>query len=167
MPSSSSLSTLRRLPLALAATLLLLVLAGCSTFESRSREKASVFATLDEEARARLKAREIRVGDSPDLVYIALGRPSEKMETLSSTGRSTTWIYTAYWQEYQGTRLVGHRREVFFNPATQTYQVSYVPDYQPVYADRREERFRVTFEDDRVTVIESFQPAGQPDATKP
>lgn len=166
MPSRPTRSTLRRLPLALAATLLL-ALAGCSTFESRSREKAAAFATLDEQARARLQAREIRVGDSSDLVYIALGRPSEKKETVTATGRSITWIYTTYWQEYQGTRLVGHRREVFFNPATQTYQVSYVPDYQPVYADRAEDRFRVTFEDDRVTVIERLEPAAKAAAPKP
>lgn len=149
-------------PLLLAAALLLLLLAGCSTFESRSREKAAAYATLDEADRARLQAREIRVGDTPDLVYIALGRPSEKKETTTPAGRSTTWIYTAYWQEYQGTRLVGHRRQVYYNSATQTYQVTYVPDYQPIYAERAEDRIRVTFENDRVTVIERLEPATPP-----
>jgi outer membrane protein assembly factor BamE (lipoprotein component of BamABCDE complex) len=149
------------------APLLLLFLAGCSTFESRSREKAAAYATLDEAGRARLQAREIRLGDTSDLVYIALGHPSEKKETTTPAGRTTTWIYTAYWQEYQGTRLVGHRREVFFNPATKTYQVTYVPDYQPIYAERAEDRFRVTFENDRVTVIERLEPAAKPSTPKP
>jgi hypothetical protein len=151
---------LRRLALALGLGLLLGLLAGCSTFDSRAREKSAVFAALDEPTRARLEAREIHLGDTTDMVYIALGKPSEIQKTTDSTGASDTWIYNTYWQEYQGTRLVGHRRDVIYNPATKTYRVIYTPDYEPVYVGRAEERIRVTFASGRVTAIEQTQPPG-------
>ncbi len=153
-------SVLRRLTLFLGLGLLLGILAGCSTFDSRAKEKAAVFATLDEPTRARLEAREIHLGDSSDMVYIALGKPSKIQKTTAATGTTATWIYNTYWQEYQGTRLVGQRREVVYNPVTKTYHVIYTPDYQPVYVERSEERIRITFESDQVTAIEQTQPAG-------
>ncbi|MCX6936602.1 MAG: hypothetical protein NTU80_01700 [Verrucomicrobia bacterium] len=134
------------------------LLAACSSFESRAKEKAALFATLDPATQARLQATEIRLGDTPDLVYLALGRPSEKRERLTDAGRETVWVYTATWQEYQGTRLVGYRREVVRNKNTQVDQVIYTPDYQPIYAARAEDRMRVTFTNERVSALEQLQP---------
>lgn len=158
--SSSPLSAPAALLLALAA---LFTLAGCSTFESRAKEKASAFAALDPATQARLEAKEIRIGDTPDMVYIALGKPSEKQEKITATGRTGTWIYTAYWEEYQGTRLVGYRRDVIYNPSTKSYQVYHTPDYQPVYVPRAEDRLRITFEGGLVTVVEQALPAAKPE----
>lgn len=150
----------RRLALALGFGLLLGFLAGCSTFESRAKEKSALFATLDEPTRVRLQARDIRLGDNSDMVYIALGKPSAILKTTDASGASITWIYNTYWQEYQGTRLVGHRRDVIYNPVTQSYRVIHTPDFQPVYAERAEERIRITLVDDRVTAIEQTLPPG-------
>lgn len=151
-----------RLPqfLVLAA---LLGLTACNSFESRAKEKTAVYATLDEATKARLKTKEIRVGDSADMVYIALGKPDEKTESISASGRSGRWIYSAYWQEYQGTRLVGYRRDVIYNPTTKSYSVSYTPDYQPIYTPRVEDRIRITFVGGRVTVVEQAHPSATPE----
>jgi len=153
-------SVLRRLTLALGFGLLLGLLVGCSTFDSRAKEKSTVFAKLDEPTRTRLEAREIHLGDSADMVYIALGKPSENKKTIDASGNSATWIYTAYWQEYKGTRLVGFRRDVIYNPATKTYRVIHTPDYQPIYVERAEELIRITFASDRVSSIEQTLPPG-------
>lgn len=128
--------------------------AGCSTFESRAKEKTAAFTTLDPATQSRLKARLIHLGDSEDMVYIALGPPDEKRETLDASGRATTWVFNAYWQEYQGTRSTGYRRYVTYDAASKSYRVVDVPDYQPVYQSRSEERVRVTFKDGRVIVVE-------------
>ena len=61
--------------LAAAAALLL---AGCSTFESRSKEKAAVFNSLDTSTQERLKKGEIALGDTAEMVYLALGNPDER-----------------------------------------------------------------------------------------
>jgi hypothetical protein len=147
-----------RLLLVACAGFALAVLAGCNTFERRAEEKAAVFRALDPATQARLEARQIEVGDTQDMVYIALGVPDEKREHLTPSGRTATWVYSAYWQEYQGTRLVGFRRDVVYDPGSKSYRVLHTPDYQPVYAPRMEERVRITFQDGRVTVVEQAQP---------
>jgi hypothetical protein len=131
---------------------------GCSSFQSRAKEKAVFFAALDPATVARLQAGELRLGDTPDHVYLALGRPGEKRERLTASGRETWWIYTATWHEYQGTRLVGYRRDVIRNKNNQAEQVVYTPDYQPVYAAKVEDRLRVGFTNERVSAFERLQP---------
>lgn len=151
-----------RVGMAIAAVF---ALASCSTFERRAKEKESIFRTLDAGTQARLEARQIEVGDSQDMVYIALGAPDEKREQLTSGSRTTTWIYSAYWQEYQGTRLVGYRRQVVYDPGSKSYRVYHEPDYQPIYTPRVEDRVRITFQNGRVTVIEQAQPSESTPAT--
>lgn len=139
-------------------SLALFGLSACSTFQRRAEEKSTVFRALDAATQARLEARQIEVGDTQDMVYIALGAPDEKREQLDAGGKTTTWIYSAYWQEYQGTRMVGYRRQVIYDPTSKSYRVYHEPDYQPIYAPRVEDRVRITFQDGRVTVIEQAQP---------
>lgn len=133
------------------------LLAGCSTFERRAEEKSATFNRLDDSTRQRLKDRDIAVGDTQDMVYIALGVPDEKRDRLTLNESETTWIYNAYWQEYQGQVLVGYRRHVVFEPGSRRYRVYYTPVEQSLYAQREEERIRVTFIDGRVTSIEQVK----------
>ena len=148
---------MRRVSLLLIAVAGAFLLLGCNTFERRAREKSSVFGALDPATQARLQTRQIEVGDTQDMVYIALGAPDEKRELVKPEGRTTTWVYSAYWQEYQGTRLVGYRRNVIYDPVSKSYRVYHEPDFQPVYAPRMEDRVRITFQDGRVTVVEQAQ----------
>lgn len=150
---------IRRALTSLAACACLALLAACSSFESRAREKPDAFAAADAATRARLEAREVRLGDSADLVYIALGRPDEKTTRLDAAGKAEVWIYRAYWQEYQGTQMVGYRREVVHDTATGAYRVIHIPDYQPIYAERAEDRLRVVFQAGLVSAIEQQAPA--------
>ena len=133
------------------------LLAGCSTFERRAGERSATFNQLDETTRQRLKDRDITVGDTQDMVYIALGVPDEKRDRISVDGSETTWIYNAYWQEYHGQALVGYRRQVIFDPGSRRYRVYYTPVEQSVYAEREEERIRVTFTDGQVTTVEQVK----------
>lgn len=143
--------------------LALLGLSACSTFESRAKKRPETFATLDASTKARLETGAIHLGDTPDMVYIALGTPDEKRELVTAANTTHVWIYSDYWHEYQGTRLVGYRRDVVYNSATKTYVSTAVPDYQPIYAPRVEDRLRITFQDGRVTVVEQAQAAKSPE----
>mgnify|MGYP002787183634 CR=1 FL=1 len=143
------------LSILLAATVALL--AGCNTFERRAGEKSDVFAALDEATRARLRARNLQVGDTLDMVYIAMGAPDERRVRHSADGSLTTWVYNAYWQEYQGQALVGYRRYVVRDPKSGRFQVFYEPVRESVFVPREEERIRVEFRGDRVVAIEQAQ----------
>jgi len=125
---------------------------GCSTVVSRSEEKAAVFNTLDLPTQTRLKQNVVRVGDSTDMVYIALGHPDRVLETTTTTGRVQTWVYTVTWQEYNGPAFPGCLR----NPYRDGYAWHICPEplAPDLYSDHEEEFIRVVFQDDKVTAIE-------------
>lgn len=75
---------------------LLLALAGCatkSTVETRKVERAASYAELGAEDRALVDQGQIRVGMTPDAVFIAWGKPAQVLESEDASGRTTTWLY--------------------------------------------------------------------------
>ena len=138
----------------LAALGFALLVSSCSTVDNRIKEKSAVFASLDPQAQARLKQGMIDVGYTMDMVYIALGKPDEVRDKTTAKGRETTWIFKNYWQEYQGSAVVGYHRYVYYDPTAKAYRVYYEPVRTEVYRERTEERTRVSFVDGHVTAIE-------------
>ncbi len=137
--------------------LLLLGLAGCSTFEKRAEERASTYAALDVEVQDKLRQGIVEIGYTPDMVYIALGKPDSKTERTTAEGSNVTWIYSAYYTEYKGTSTVGYRRYIHYDPKTKSRYVYYEPVHVDHYDERVEDRIRVTFRDGKVAVIEKAQ----------
>ncbi|MCC6415904.1 MAG: hypothetical protein IT582_08350, partial [Opitutaceae bacterium] len=113
-----------------------------------------VYSRLDAETQGKLKQGRVEIGYTPDMVYIALGSPDQRNESLTAQGRKEIWIYNSYYSEYRGSEHVGYRRFVDYNPVTKQHYVYYEPVRVNVYRDRVEERIRITFEDDKVTMIE-------------
>ncbi len=144
----------RSFPLFLFAAVLLFAFAGCSTFQSRAKQKAAVFNTLDAATQARLESGEIRVGDTMDAVYIALGFPDEKRVQTTAKEQNAVWIYNRYWQEYRGDAFQRSRPVAIKDPSTGATKIYYEPVYRPIYENRTQERLRVTFKDGQVSVID-------------
>lgn len=136
----------------------LLALTGCNTVKNRIEEKSAVFNALDPQTQARLRQGLIDVGYTEDMVYIAMGRPDERKEVSTAEGHETTWIYKNYWQEYEGSRVVGYHRYVYFDPQLRTYRVYFEPVRADLYRDREEDHTRVQFKDGHVAAIESAKP---------
>lgn len=146
---------MKKLPAFFAAlALLAAVFAGCSTFESRSREKAATFASLSPAEREKLKHGVIELGNTPDMVYIALGHPDERHESTNAQRRRTVWVYNSYFQDYEGSFHTGYRRFVVYDPIRKRYNVFFEPTYTDVYSEHEEERIRITFENGHVIAIE-------------
>ncbi len=145
-----------RLPtLLLSAALGLVVFSGCDTFENRAKQKAGVVTQLDPKTRAKLERGIIEIGQTPDMVYLALGTPDDEYETTSSThGKEKTWIYNDYHQEFAGNHETGYRRVLVYDKNAKGYAVYLEPVYTNVYVDRAEEKIRITFRDCKVAVIE-------------
>lgn len=131
---------------------------GCSTFNSRSREKQAVFQSLDAATQTRLQEKKIEIGDTEDMVYIALGQPNEKQTVSDEAGDRAVWIYTASWQEFQGMAFTGYRREIVPD-GKGGYRTVYLTEERPVYAEKTEDRFRIEFTSGKVSVIEAVLPA--------
>lgn len=130
--------------------------AGCDTFSHRAEQKSATFNSLDENTQQRLKEGNIAVGDTPDMVYIALGVPDTKRQRITSDGRELVWIYKTYYQDYQGSELVGYRR--FFVPAgPNRYVVHFEPVRRDIYDEHSEENMRINFVNGHVTKVEQMQ----------
>jgi hypothetical protein len=144
--------------LLIAVSLLMLPLSGCNTFNQRAEEKAATFDSLDPQAREKLKHGVIEIGNTPDMVYIALGRPDEKRAKATDHGQEQTWIYNSYQQDYAGTVHTGYHRVLIYDRRSRRYFVYFEPVYANVYSEHAEENIRIVFRDDKVVSIE--QPKG-------
>lgn len=136
--------------LALAAVAL--GLGGCDTFKSRAEEKSETFNSLNPGTQKRLQKGKINLGDTQDMVYIALGDPDEKRDRTEAGGVSTTWIYRTYWQQYEGSAWVGWHRVIV--PAGRSFVVYHEPITQDIYRERVDEVIRVTFTKGVVSAVE-------------
>jgi hypothetical protein len=97
--------------------LLALCLSGCatSTVDSRKQERAAVYSSLPPDQKQLVDQGRIRVGMTPDAVYIAWGPPAEVLESETPQGHSTIWVYQGQWvQEYR--YWIGRRLESDFYP---------------------------------------------------
>lgn len=77
------------------------LLAGCATssIESRRRERASGYATLNPGFKALVDQGQIRRGMPPDAVYIAWGKPAQVLQQEDEQGPLTIWLYYGGWLE--------------------------------------------------------------------
>jgi outer membrane murein-binding lipoprotein Lpp len=134
--------------LTVAALLGALLLAGCSTVESRIKDNPDAFARLTAEQQALVKAGQIALGFRSEAVKLALGDPDRVATRTDADGVATIWRYVTYEAEgrllYSGYYHSGRRGWGFWGG------YPYYLDY-PHRTVR--ERFRVEFRQDRVTAI--------------
>lgn len=71
-----------------------LVLAGCSTIDSRIKDKQEAFDAYPAEVQAAVREGKVKVGFTPEQVEIALGKP-DRIYSRTKTGvESEVWAYT-------------------------------------------------------------------------
>jgi hypothetical protein len=131
----------------------LLALAGCSTIDSRIKEKPDAFASLDPATQAKTKQGIIELGFTTEAVYIALGQPSEIRNRHGKAGRETVWKYNSYYDRYEGSVHAGYRRFAYFDPQIRANRIYYEPVYAAVYSEQKDTYIRVIFEDGKITAI--------------
>lgn len=134
-----------------------LVLAGCSTVQSRIEEKSAVFNALPSETQSRIQQGLVDVGYTQDMVYIAMGKADRVMERATESGVETVWIYNNYYQQYEGSAFAGYRRTVYYDQRIKAYRVYYEPIRTDFYSERTEEVARVVFKDGKVASIEQVK----------
>ena len=131
-----------------------LLLAGCNTFNSRARQMSAVYDNLPATDQQRLQRGGIAIGDSPEMVYIALGNPDERRDITTADGTHTTWVYRTYWQQYEGQAWLGYRRVIVPARGGRGYVVYHEPVTQDVYRTHVDDRLRVTFANGAVQSVE-------------
>lgn len=140
--------------LAVAALAAALSLTGCNTFEKRAEEKSATFDSLSPNTQKRLERGKIKVGDTQDMAYIALGNPDETRQVSNADGNQLVWVYKTYWQQYEGTAWVGWRRIIVPASNGRDYVVFHEPVAQDLYRTRVDEVIRVEFRNSVVSSID-------------
>ena len=130
------------------------LLSGCNTFRSRAKQMSGVYDQLPATEQQRLQRGAINVGDTPEMVYIALGNPDERRDVLNADGTQNVWIYKSYWQQYEGTAWLGYRRTIVPSRTGRGYVIGHEPVTQDVYRTHADDRFRVTFANGVVSQVE-------------
>ena len=130
------------------------LLAGCNTFNSRARQMAGVYDQLPASDQQRLQRGTINVGDTPEMVYIALVNPDEQRDVLNADGAQNVWIYRTYWQQYEGTAWLGYRRVIVPTRTGRGYAIFHEPVTRDIYRTRADEVIRVTFANGVVSQVE-------------
>jgi hypothetical protein len=77
------------------ALLALLFLSGCTTTETRIKERPAAYSALSPSDQALVQQGKIREGMSQDAVYIAWGPPSYRVPGRNRGHIVETWIYDA------------------------------------------------------------------------
>ena len=82
-------ATFRLSSFVLAAALL----AACSTTDSRIRDKQVVFDQLPPQAQQQIRAGQVDLGFTPDMVEMALGKPDHVYSRTAVEGSTEVWGY--------------------------------------------------------------------------
>lgn len=70
-----------------------LLAAGCSTPDSRIEKNSAAFDAYPPEVQAKIRAGEIEVGFTAEMVQIALGKPDRVIRRVTADGETEVWAY--------------------------------------------------------------------------
>ncbi|SDR69334.1 hypothetical protein [Opitutus sp. GAS368] len=134
-------------PLLLAVCLVsAALLAACSsTPDSRIARSQAAFNQYPSAVQQKIRAGEVDVGFTPEMVLLALGEPARQFTHQSETGTAEIWIYHDNGPRFSFGIGVGSFGR---HSATSVGVSSSTGGYDP------EEKMRVEFRDGKVTAIE-------------
>ncbi len=135
--------------LVLLPSILSLVLAGCAT------ARIPTTATkLEPKIQAKVTKGIIEPGFTPEMVYLALGKPSEPAASLVDATNNGTWVYHDFQQNGRDFVRAGFRRRVVFDPGRKSDVIVTEPVDPDVLPSLRANSLYVTFREGRVVEIQ-------------
>ncbi len=127
---------------------LLIVAGGCNSTSHRIKKHGDIFANMAPQTQQRVLEGNILLGDSPEIVYMAFGKPSREDSITTVRGKSrTVWTWVKKELKKEETSIAA------VNQGSRTMTVEEV--YNVFERLQRE----VTFLDDRV--IHIWNPASK------
>lgn len=139
---------LARPTLALVLTLTLAGVAGCTTVQR------PVTATkLEPGIQKKIDRGIVEPGFTPEMVFLALGKPSEPASALVDATRDGTWIYHDFNRNDRDFIRAGFRRRVVFDPSRGGDVVVTEPVDSRLFPSLRAQSLHITFREGRVVDI--------------
>jgi hypothetical protein len=126
---------------------------GCSNTATRFRERASAAAALDPATRGKIEQGMVEPGFTPEMVYLALGRPSSPSGVNIDSTRDGTWTYRDFHRNERDFVEAGFRRRVVFDPVRKSDVIITEPVDPRLYPHLRAHTLEVEFRDGRVSDV--------------
>lgn len=136
---------MRPLPLLFSLLTVVLLAACASTPDSRIARNRAAFQRYPVAVQDKIRAGEVEVGYTPEMVRLALGEPTRQFNRQAESGDAEIWVYHESGPRFSlglGFGTSGRHAGTSVGVATST------GGYDP------EEKMRVEFRDGRVTEIE-------------
>ena len=133
--------------LATLLALLSLVLAGCA---SRTPTTAT---NLEPKIQEKVKRGVVEPGFTPEMVYLALGKPATPAENIADATRDGTWVYNNFQRDERDFIRAGFRRRVVFDPVKRADTIITEPVDPKLFPNLEPHSLHITFRDGRVVEI--------------
>ena len=143
---------MKSLRLILPAAVMLALLAGCNTPDSRIKKNPALFASFPAEIQEKVRAGKVDLGFSRDMVSMALGKPQRVYTRRTATGQIEVWAYSGYETHMDRQRVDGHVR---VRDAGGAYRTVYDSFWVDVEQRVEYDRLRVEFTGDAVSAVEN------------
>jgi hypothetical protein len=134
------------LPLLAAVTLLLAT--GCAT------RTPTTATRLEPDIKAKVDKGLIEPGFTPEMVFLALGKPTEPAESLADATTNGTWVYRDFQRNERTLVKAGYRRRVVSDPNKKTDTIVNEAINPKVLSNLPARSLHVTFRDGRVIEIQ-------------
>ena len=148
------MSVARRLAFVVACVLAAAILAGCNNAATRLRERPAAAAALAPEDHAKIERGIVEPGFTPEMVYLALGRPSSPVDADITQTRDATWVYRSFDRNDRDFVRAGFRRRVVFDPVRRADVIITEPVDPRQHPNLQERSLHVTFRDGRVVEVQ-------------
>jgi hypothetical protein len=136
--------------LILAAALGLVLIAGCSTPETRIKNNPDAFGRLTQAQQDMIRKGRVGLGFDETMVHLALGDPDRIRTRVTASGATEDWIY-AVWDTDYGMPLYRGWYHRYWGDPFYPYYMSYSSRYA-------HEQTRVTLKDGKVIAVEQENP---------
>jgi hypothetical protein len=138
--------------ISLLALTLVFGLTGCNTANTRIQEHASEFAALDPTTQQKIRQGVVEPGYTPEMVYMALGRPAV---VSSDTAGSTVWTYRQYpVTAYNETVQSGYLKRLVYDPVKRSSDIIIQPIDEKAFPNLVPHSLRMTFREGRLVSVE-------------
>jgi hypothetical protein len=138
----------------LAAYAILVGLTGCNTASSRLRNTPTTATSLEPAIRAKIDKGIVEPGFTPEMVYLALGKPTVPSEGLADATTNGTWIYRDFHRNDRDFVRAGFRRRVVFDPVRRSDTIVTEPVDPKAFPNLEPHSLHVIFRDGRVVELQ-------------
>src|SRR5688572_1694345 len=138
---------MHRLTVCVFATALM-VAAGCAT------PKPTTSTSLEPKIRSKVEKGIIEPGFTPEMVYVALGKPSQPAQSLADATTNGTWVYHDFQGKEGDIVKPGFRRKVTFDHGKKADVITTEKIDAQTLPTLRANSLHVTFRDGRVVEIQ-------------